>query len=80
VRIVVSSSFVNFNFIEELESIIVEHNDKEDDVNLHISTTDDIAKAILLEIYVSTPTLDFEVLSCSDSHGKPHLNSGVIIH
>jgi hypothetical protein len=41
---------------EELESIIVEHNDKEDDINLHISTIDDIAKAILLEIYVSTPT------------------------
>jgi hypothetical protein len=50
---------------EELESIIVEHNDKEDDINLHISTTDDIAKAILLEIYVSTPTLDFEVQSVS---------------
>jgi hypothetical protein len=30
---------------EELESIIVEHNDKEDDINLHISTTDDIAKS-----------------------------------
>ena len=50
---------------EELESIIVEHNDKEDDINLHISTTDDIAKAILLEIHVSTPTLDFEVDSVS---------------
>jgi bisphosphoglycerate-independent phosphoglycerate mutase (AlkP superfamily) len=35
---------------EELENIIVEHNDKEDDINLHISTTDDIAKAI----YAST--------------------------
>ena len=50
---------------EELESIIVEHNSKEDDINLHISTTDDIAKVILLEIYVSTPTLDFEVQSVS---------------
>jgi hypothetical protein len=27
---------------EELESIIVEHNDKEDDINLHVSTIDDI--------------------------------------
>jgi hypothetical protein len=36
------------------ESIIVEHNDKEDDINLHISTIDDIAKAILLEIHVNT--------------------------
>ena len=50
---------------EELESIIVEHNDKEDDINLHISTIDDIAKAILLEIYVNTPTLNFEVQSVS---------------
>ena len=50
---------------EELESIIVEHNDKEDDINLHISTIDDIAKAIVLEIHVNTPTLDFEVQSVS---------------
>ena len=50
---------------EELESIILEHNSKEDDINLHISTTDDIAKAILLEIYASTPTLEFEVQSVS---------------
>jgi hypothetical protein len=34
-------------------------------INLHISTIDDIAKAILLEIYVNTPTLNFEVQSVS---------------
>jgi hypothetical protein len=52
---------------EELESIIVEHNDKEDDINKapHLKTRNQAGVC---------------KVSCSDSHGKPHLNSGVIIH